>query len=121
MKYKVYSQDSFGLKQEVFTTDSYSKAYQFCKRRNNDTAHYLQECEENREQAGITINYWFEKVDAHSAEPDFKLSYYTIYKEQENGIRQFVCIVDQEWIAKDFCKRHDRLVYEKTEVKENAE
>lgn len=54
-----------------------------------------------------------------SASPDFKLSYYIIYRESENGIRQFVCIVDCEWIAKDFCKKHDHFVYEKTEVKEN--
>lgn len=128
MTYKVYSEDSYGLKELVFTTDSYSKAYHFCKRRNTETERYLQDCEENREQVGNTEYYWFEKEESKDGEIEptdevgpatsFTRTYYTIYKEYENGIRQFLCIVESEWVAKDFCKRYDHLVYEKVEVKE---
>lgn len=122
MTYKVYSEDSYGLKRLVFTTDSYSKAYHFCKRKNAENARYLEECQDNWEQPGNVIDYWFERVkptdEVRSAKTSFTRTYYPIYEEHENGIRKFLCIVEQEWIAKDFCEKHHGLVYDTIKVVE---
>lgn len=61
MKYVVYTKDSYGLEFVEFETDSYSKAYHYCKRRNEGTSRYLEECQELWEQPGNTLYYWFEK------------------------------------------------------------
>lgn len=61
MKYIVRSRDSWDVEYVEFETDSYSKAYNYCKRRNEETSRYIEECEEFWEQPGTTFYYWFEK------------------------------------------------------------
>lgn len=43
MKYVVLAKDSYDLEYVEFETDSYSKAYHYCKRRNEETSNIRRE------------------------------------------------------------------------------
>lgn len=63
VKYKVYGKDYYGCEYEEFETESYSKAYHFCKRENEKTSEYVQSCYDNYEPLGNYVYYRFEKVE----------------------------------------------------------